>query len=50
MKRCPSGHLFYNCYFLPFGFAFVAPAVVFFVASGADFFAVAFVAILVKFI
>jgi len=32
---------------LPFGFAFVAPAVDFF-ASGADFFAVAFVAIFSK--
>jgi hypothetical protein len=35
---------------LPFGFAFVAPAADFFEASGADFFAVTFVAILVKFI
>jgi hypothetical protein len=34
-------------YFLPFGLAFVAPAVDFFVA-GAAFLAVAFVAILVK--
>jgi hypothetical protein len=33
-------------YFLPFGLAFVAPAVDFFAEAGAAFFAVAFVAIL----
>jgi len=41
---------FIIAYFLSFGFAFVAPAEAFFAEPGAAFFAVAFVAILVKFI
>jgi hypothetical protein len=39
---------FIIAYFLPFGLALVAPVVDFFVAAGAAFLAVAFVAILVK--
>jgi hypothetical protein len=47
-KKVPPGAPFFIIvYFLPFGLALVAPAVDFFVAAGAAFLAVAFVAILV---